>query len=131
MTSTQLIYLASPYSHPDPRIREARYRAAMHVVAESMNDAKPDHALEPTFEFVVYSPVVHNHPISLMYHLPAQWAFWRAVDFPVLERCDRVLVLKIDGWGRSVGVFAEVSHAFALGKPVDYAESWSDFVKKS
>lgn len=52
MSKTELIYLASPYNHPDPRVREARYRAVMHCVAESMLDVQAwaDRRL------VVYSP---------------------------------------------------------------------------
>lgn len=124
MDKSELIYLASPYNHADQRIREARYRAAMHCVAESMQDVREWGGRR----VVVYSPIVHNHPTSLLYTFPREWKFWRALDFPMLERCDRLVVLKLDGWDRSTGVAAELAHAQALGKPILCIDRWAEFV---
>ena len=123
---TELIYLASPYAHPDERVRERRYLAAMHVVAESMTDTRRRCGRRP----ILYSPIVHNHPMSLLYKFPREWAFWRALDFPMLERCDRVIVLQIEGWRESVSVAAEIEHARILGKPVHFIEQWRDYNAK-
>jgi nucleoside 2-deoxyribosyltransferase len=123
MSASELIYLASPYNHTDARVREARYRAAMHCVAESMMDVREWNGRK----VVVYSPIVHNHPTSLLYTFPREWEFWRALDFPMLERCDRLVVLKLEGWDRSVGVTAELSFARDLGKPILCIEQWAEF----
>jgi hypothetical protein len=40
----------------------------------------------------------------------------------MIERCDGVRVLTLDGWLGSVGVTTEMGLAVALGKPVEYVE---------
>jgi hypothetical protein len=49
-----MIYLASPYSHPDELVQEARYKAARNYVHWSLL------YLEDT----VYSPIVHYHTLA-------------------------------------------------------------------
>ena len=56
-----MIYLASPYSHPDPAIREARFDAACRVTAEQIRAGQP-----------VFAPVVMGHPL-VRYGLPGDW----------------------------------------------------------
>ena len=104
-------YLASPYSHPDPAVRELRFQAACAATAKLLRDGH-----------LVYSPVVHGHPL-VRYGLPTDWSFWERHDRQHLERCDEVVVLKLDGWRESVGVQAELRHAEALGKSVRYLEA--------
>lgn len=103
-----MIYLASPYSHPDPAVRADRYRAACRATAALVKAGR-----------VVYSPIVHSHPL-VEFDLPTAWSFWEHNDCAHLERCDEVMVLTLDGWQASVGVSAEVAIARALGKPVRY-----------
>ena len=103
-----MIYLASPYSHPDPAVREQRFRAACRVVAALLRAGH-----------VVFSPIVHCH-VLVEHGLPTDWAFWRHVDREHLKRCDEVVVLMLDGWNRSVGVRVEIRIAQELGKPVGY-----------
>ncbi len=50
-----MIYLASPYSHPDPAVREQRFRAACRAAAELIRAGH-----------VVISPVVHGHPMAAL-----------------------------------------------------------------
>jgi len=111
-------YLASPYAHPDPKVRERRYLAAMDVVVDSMVGGG---------DIVLYSPIVHNHPSSLRYDLPRDWEFWKKIDFPMLERCDTLFVLTIPGWEHSVGVTAEIEFAQQLGKQVELIENGRRF----
>lgn len=103
-----MIYLASPYSHPDPAVREERYRAACRAAATLLLAGQP-----------VYSPIAHSHPL-VAYGLPADWSFWQRHDREMLARCDEVLVLMLPGWRESVGVREEVRLACELGKPVGY-----------
>jgi Domain of unknown function (DUF1937) len=58
-----MIYLASPYSHPDATVRESRFRAACQAVV----------ALLLTGE-VVFAPIVHCHPL-VEYGLPTAGTF--------------------------------------------------------
>ena len=103
-----MIYLASPYSHPDPVVRHARFRAACRAAASLL---RAGHA--------VFSPIAHSHPL-VEHGLPTQWGFWERFGREHLERCDEVVVLMLDGWRESVGVQAEVRIAVELGKPVWY-----------
>jgi len=51
MSSKPLIYLASPYSHPDPSVRQERYEAACKATAAMMRQG-----------YHVYSPIAATHP---------------------------------------------------------------------
>jgi nucleoside 2-deoxyribosyltransferase len=105
-----MIYLASPYSHANPSIREQRYLAACRATATLIRAGQ-----------VVFSPVVHSHPL-VAFGLPTAWAAWERIDRAFLERCDEVAVLMLDGWDQSVGVRAELRIARELGKPVRFLE---------
>jgi nucleoside 2-deoxyribosyltransferase len=103
-----MIYLASPYSHPDSAVREQRYRAACRAAAALLLAGEP-----------VISPIAHSHPL-VEHGLPADWTFWQHYDRDLLARCDAVVVLTLDGWETSVGVREEIRIARELGKPVRY-----------
>jgi hypothetical protein len=103
-----MIYLASPYSHADPLIREARFNAACQATADMVLAGR-----------AVFSPIVHGHPL-VRFGLPTDWSFWQRFDEEHLQRCDEVLVLRIDGWRESVGVRAEIELAVALEKRVEF-----------
>jgi nucleoside 2-deoxyribosyltransferase len=105
-----MIYLASPYSHPDPAVREERYRAACRATAALLQAGQP-----------VISPIANSHPLT-DHGLPGDWMFWRRFDRELLERCDEVVVLMLDGWDESVGVREEIRIARAMGKPVRFLE---------
>ncbi len=103
-----MIYLASPYSHPDQSVRELRYHANVRVTAELIENG---HA--------TFSPIVHGHPLTKQ-GLPTEWSYWKTYDRDFLSRCDALLVLQLDGWEESIGVNAEIDIAQQLGKPVWY-----------
>jgi hypothetical protein len=103
-------YLASPYSHPDPAVRQARFEAACRATVELARVGE-----------VVISPVVQSHPL-VAYGLPTGWEYWEWFDWEVLARCDQLAVLRLEGWQNSVGVKAEVAIAGELGLPVRYLD---------
>jgi hypothetical protein len=105
-----VIYLASPYSHPDPQVREARFEAACRATADLIRAGE-----------AVFSPIVHGHPL-VRYGLPIDWSFWQRFDEEHLQKCDVVLVLQADGWRESEGVKAELALASAFGKRIDYLD---------
>jgi len=106
----KLYYLASPYSHDNTNMRQERY--------EAVNDATIILLRQQVYAF---SPITYNHPME-RHNLPTDWAFWKPYDIAFLERCDAVLVLKLDGWRESIGVTAEIEKAISLGIPVQYLE---------
>lgn len=103
-----MIYLASPYSHPDPAVRAQRFRDACRAAVA---------LIEAGHE--VFSPIAHSH--ALVGHgLPIDWSYWERHDRHHLMFCDEVVVLLLDGWEASLGVGEEVRIATEMNKPVRY-----------
>lgn len=113
----ELTYLASPYSSPDPAVREQRYRDVVAAVARLMQ--RGEH---------VFSPIASSHPIAVAHDLPGDWAYWAAFDELMVSRCDRLVVLMLDGWRTSRGVHAEIAIAQRLGIPVTFMEPVMELV---
>lgn len=103
-----MIYLASPYKNESEFIRVNRYAKAC---------AARDYFLRQGM--FVYSPIAHNHNSI---NLPNTWDFWSKFDFDMLSRCDKMFVLKLEGWKESVGVTAEINFASQHQIPVYYIE---------
>jgi nucleoside 2-deoxyribosyltransferase len=108
-TNSKLIYLASPYSHPDPVVVLERFhevcRWSAALLADNIN---------------VISPIAHSHPISVASEGildPLNWEVWQKLDFTILDRCDQLWLCNMDGWRNSVGCKAEVQRARSQGKP--------------
>lgn len=100
-------YLMSAYSHDDPGIRESRYRAALQCLAFYTANGQ-----------VLYSPIVHNHPVASNFVMPSGWDFWSKFDLPFLRASTAVFVLTNEGWRESVGIAAEIEIAKALNLPL-------------
>jgi hypothetical protein len=103
-----MIYLASPYTHPDFEVREWRFQEACRATAALLRAG-----------LVVFSPIAHSHPIA-KYGMPTNWGFWSRVDREYLSRSDVLAVLTLPGWRASVGVRAEIQIARELGLPIVY-----------
>lgn len=106
-----LVYLAAPYSHPDPAVREARFQAANRAAGAMMAEG-----------LHVFSPISHTHPIALCCDLPLGWDYWEAFDRAILSRCSSVVVLRLDGWKESTGVRHEMAIAAELDLPVSFRD---------
>jgi len=105
-----MIYLASPYSHPDPSVREQRFHAACQAAAGLIRSGA-----------TVFSPIAHSHSIA-QHGLPTDWRFWERHVREQLLYCDEVVVLTLDSWRDSQGVRAEIQIAAELGKLVWYLD---------
>ena len=103
------IYLATPYSHPDPEVREARFQLVNAVAARLMREGHH-----------VYSPISHTHPIALAGDLPKGWDFWEAYDRTFIDWAEEVHILLAEGWQESKGVQAEMKIATDTAKPVRF-----------
>ena len=114
-----MIYVASPYSHRDPKIRQERFEKVCDFCSIMINRG-----------LVVYSPIAHNHPISTRKELPKGFEFWKKFDLHILNLCEQITVLCIDGWEESVGVQAEISFARKKNLPVIFRdENYEDIYK--
>jgi Domain of unknown function (DUF1937) len=102
-----MIYLASPYSHPDKNVMNRRYVAACKATAEMMRRGAH-----------VFSPIAHSHVVAVIGKLNLGWEFWSQIDFEWIRLCGSVCILKLDGWEKSVGVKAEISYAVTMQIPL-------------
>ena len=103
-------YVAAPYSHDDPAVRELRFRKINAYCAAQMAAG-----------VILYSPISHCHPIAFEHALPTDWAFWERFDRAMIGCCQRLTVLTLDGWRESRGVQAEIKIALDMNIPVEYA----------
>lgn len=110
-----MIYLASPYSHEDPAIKQERYMKVMEATARLLQ----------TGHFI-YSPIVHCHAMAVEYDLPTGFDFWKNYDFDMIESSEQLYVLCLDGWDRSIGVLAEIEFARSWNLTITYWEMGDD-----
>jgi hypothetical protein len=103
-----MIYLASPYTHPDEGVRKWRFHEACRAAAALLRAG-----------VTVFSPIAHSHPIS-RFGMPTSREFWSQIDREYLSRCDVLAVLTLAGWRESVGVQGEIELAREMGIPVVY-----------
>src|SRR5437870_6037297 len=114
-------YLCSPYTCKDsgvtekyiPEIKEHRYREALRCLAYYTSLGE-----------ILFSPIVHSHPMSVHHTLPGDWEFWQKVGRDIISRCDELWILMIDSWRESIGIRAEVDIAYP--KPVMLIEPMPD-----
>jgi len=115
-----IVYLATPYTHPDERIRESRFAISNKVAAWAMRQGH-----------TVFSPISHSHTIAayLPEELLLDHEFWMEQDLPLLRKCDALWVYPEDAAEVSRGVAREVREAEACGIPVRHVrieEVWGD-----
>lgn len=112
----KLIYLASPYSHDDPHVIERRVRQVQAAAARLIE-----------LGHLIFSPIVYTHPIAEMtsfapVNTAEAMSGWMDYDKAMIDKCDELWVLELDGWAQSRGVEAERNHALATGKTVRHIE---------
>lgn len=111
MNLRPLTYLACPYSHANPAVREARYRAVTKCAARIME-------LDPSVN--IFSPITHSHPLHIEGGLAGDWQRWAKVDEEYINLSAIMYVLCLRDWDRSVGVRAEIKIAKSAGVSVWY-----------
>ena len=102
-----MIYLASPYSHDDPSVRELRFQAACRATAELINQGH-----------VVFSPIVYGHPLT-KHGVATEWTAWESFARKQIAIADEMLVLCVDGWEDSAGIREEIYLAEISNTPID------------
>lgn len=104
-----MIYLATPYTDPDPAVMEERFNRACEIAGRLMAQG-----------LIVFSPVAHTHPIAVRCGLPRGFDYWERYDRALLAAASKLLVAKLPGWERSAGIAAEIKIAEELGIPIEY-----------
>lgn len=95
-----MIYLASPYSHQSATVMERRFDLVMGAAASLLRNGN-----------IIYSPIIHFHPLSVAHDLPGDFDFWKNINFHMLTKADELWVLMLDGWEDSIGVAGEIAFA--------------------
>ena len=104
------IYLASPYTHKDEKVMTFRYREALKATARLINKGH-----------LVFSPIVHCHPIAVAHTLPRDYEFWQSYSTSfLLYWAEAVNVLCLDTWLESSGIRAEPAIARKAKLPICY-----------
>ena len=104
-----MIYLAGPYSHEDPKVREQRFEALTKKAAELMIDG-----------LVIFSPITHGHAIADRHDLPLDFQWWQNQCLDILSRATSMVVLRLPGYDESKGVSAEIAHAERLNIKIEF-----------
>lgn len=107
---TGIIYVACPYSHSNPLVREERFERVSEFCAELSRAG-----------LIVFSPISHTHPIA-KYGLPTDWAFWERFERAYMEVCRWMIVYAMDGWEVSTGVQSEIAIMRELNRPIVYVD---------
>lgn len=106
-----IIYLATPYSHPDLKVRRDRFDRVNKVAARLMRTGMH-----------IFSPISHTHPIAMVGNLPTSWEYWKEYDEVMIKASIGLYVLRLEGWEQSTGVAAEIKIATGLKKPVKFID---------
>lgn len=103
-----MIYLASPYAHPEAAVQE--WRASMAARAAAVLIARGH---------LVISPIAHGHAI-VQQDVARQISGerWYEYGFELLQRCEQLWVLELTGWVESRGVQREIAIARSMGIPL-------------
>lgn len=111
-----MIYLASPYSHPDAAVRQSRYEAACEAAGVLARHG-----------YHVFSPIAHSHGIALHGGTGGSWEDWERQDLVMLAKASAFVLLPLEGWKESHGVRVEAEHAARQGLPMLVMEDWGPF----
>lgn len=111
-----MLYIASPYTHADPKITEQRYHETCLFTGALMQAGVN-----------CFSPIAHCHEIARMCMLPTDCGFWQKHNEMWLARSTGLIVLMLPGWKESIGIKHELSIAAKLNLPIFYMQPGLSF----
>ncbi len=106
-----MIYLATPYTDENVVIEYQRYQRACELAAQLTVRG-----------YVVFSPIVHGHAMRTATWLQLDRARWMEIDFEFLRRSDALVIAKMPGWEKSLGVQQEIAYASTHGIPISFLD---------
>lgn len=106
----KFIYLAQPFTHPDPIVRNDRIEAADYATAQILL-----HETAAVFAPISQGPRVARH---LPPKVAANHEFWMRQCIRTLRVCTDLYLLPLDGWRHSQGVEQELLLASLCCIPV-------------
>jgi len=117
-----MIYLASPYRHPDPDMVRRRVKLTSFAVIKLAQRGFP-----------IYSPVIHGHAIDMEGRrsrrpVPSD-QYWLDHGIEMLELCGEMWVLMLAGWQDSEGIKGELAACDKRRLNVLYLDHALNFVE--
>ena len=104
-----MIYVASPYSHPDAVVRNIRYERVLYYCAELMKKGE-----------VAFSPIVYGHQFALLGQAQTDHIWWKKFNEYMLRSSKEMHVFMLAGWKESAGVNHEIDYADKLNLEVKF-----------
>jgi hypothetical protein len=108
-----VVYLATPYTHPDPQVVQIRFKQACRIAGKLVQEGH-----------IVFCPIAHTHPIAI--HNPEMPQFdssyWLKFDEYFLRHSDLMIIAPLEGWKESKGVEKEFEMARNHGIPVQFMD---------
>ena len=104
-----MIYVASPFTHPDKLVMGLRRNAAFRYTANLIEQGKS-----------AFSPIVYGWPFFIEHRAPPNFEFWQDFNERMLYLAEEVHVLQLDGWDRSRGIAHEIDFSTRIGTPIRY-----------
>ncbi len=106
----KLVYIASPYSNPDPRVRHENYLIVTKIAADLVSRGS-----------VAISPITYGHVLLEHASMPTDWEFWENFCTTLLSKCEKMIVCNsMVDWDKSRGVAAEIEFAKQNGIEIEY-----------
>lgn len=102
-----MIYLAAPYTHINPAVREERFLQARAFTIQMLRATFP-----------IFSPIVYGKDME--HQMGYLFENWQVLNDAMIKACECVWVLRLDGWEESRGVNHEIALARKLHKNIAY-----------
>lgn len=106
--TTDVVYVASPYTHESYVLRDIRADCAIRYSARLCKQGR-----------VCFCPIGHSHPFTA-FDIPQNFEFWKRFNQPFLDMCTEMHVLMLWGWEDSRGVAYEIEDFEKAGKKILY-----------
>ena len=103
-SGSPLIYLAAPFSHPDPEVSRGRLKEVNGYAAHLLSRG-----------ILAFSPLSHGAQLDSP-DIPD--SVWYELGLRIMRGCDELWLLALDGWEDSEGVRMELERAWELDIPV-------------
>ncbi len=105
-----MYYIAAPYWHASEAVRNERRNQ---VIAYSMMLTRQG--------ILNYSPLLYSDKFK---KTAVSEGYWLEHGLRMVDACDIVRVLCLDGWNESGGIKGEIERAEAQGKKIEYVERY-------
>ena len=93
--SSGFIYLASPYTHPDPAVMAQRYSLTLGLTTRLLIDGLP-----------VFSPIVYGRQMER--DLGHTFEAWQSINDAMIHAASDFAIFRLPGWEQSRGIAHEV-----------------------